>query len=354
MKLKGLFCKKETGIYYYQPPQKKGYRASIISLRTKDKDEAIKKYLEVSQNAQSLIKPAALAFEVERFHKAKTKSKRHTADSSRGSKYVLKLLIDRLGKRKNIASITTADLKKWKDELDANERSSATIRTYFGRLSSFFAWAIKEGVCTSNPVNAIELPKTIASRSERYCTRAEREALLAACPEKRDDLALILHVGFFAGLRVSEIIEMRPDWIDLQSGTLTIQNTPTFTTKDKRHRIIRMSPRLTTFLTEYGMREPFMLRPDKKHGQKITHHKDKKTTAWRYRYDPRRPFKKLAVQCDLPWVSFHTMRHTFATLHALAGTPLTTIAREMGDDERTTYHNYVGHSRHSEHAAAID
>jgi integrase len=118
--------------------------------------------------------------------------------------------------------------------------------------------------------------------------------------------------------------------------------------------VVRLSPRLAAFLSGYGLREPYLLRPDKLPGKKITHRKGERTKAWRYRYDPRRPFKDHVRACGLGWVSFHTMRHTFATLHALAGTPLTTIARELGDDERTTYHNYVGHSRSTSHAAAID
>jgi integrase len=53
-------------------------------------------------------------------------------------------------------------------------------------------------------------------------------------------------------------------------------------------------------------------------------------------------------------VDFHTMRHTFGTLHALAGTPLSTIARELGDQLRVVEKTYIGYTKSDSHSAAAD
>jgi hypothetical protein len=48
------------------------------------------------------------------------------------------------------------------------------------------------------------------------------------------------------------------------------------------------------------------------------------------------------------------MWHTWATLHALAGTPMTTIAKELGEEAETVFRHYVGYQRESSHSAAVD
>jgi len=204
------------------------------------------------------------------------------------------------------------------------------------------------------------MPRTIPTRAEEYCRKAERDRLIETLPENRPDLALVFWLGFFAGLRIREITQARTRWIDLEQGLISVQNSETWTTKDKAHRRIKMSARLQAFLRDYMELWPelkgadssdFLLRPDKKQGKKC---KGRNKRAWRLRYDPRKPFKKHVTEQGLEWVSFHTMRHTWATLHAIAGTPLTTIARELGDDPKTTFDSYIGYTRHNEHSSATD
>jgi integrase len=67
-----------------------------------------------------------------------------------------------------------------------------------------------------------------------------------------------------------------------------------------------------------------------------------------YRYDPRKTLRRIIAASGLPAHAAgpHCWRHTFASLHAAAGTPLTTIARWIGDSERTTYRHYVGLAPH--------
>ena len=83
------------------------------------------------------------------------------------------------------------------------------------------------------------------------------------------------------------------------------------------------------FLSNYGLLEPFMLRPDVKPGKSI------------YRYDFGRPFQRHAAACGLGWVTPHVMRHTFASLLASAGTSIYLIAEWMGDDVKTVQKNYA-------------
>jgi integrase len=72
----------------------------------------------------------------------------------------------------------------------------------------------------------------------------------------------------------------------------------------------------------------------------------------KYRYDFRKPFAdyikgygegkrlgaaKLAPSQDLSWITPHIMRHTFASLHASAGTSIYKIAKWLGDGVQRHY-----------------
>ena len=252
-----------------------------------------------------------------------------------------------------LQTATPTEMRHFKDHLSQSQKP-ATVKSNMGRASGFFTWCIERGYAESNPTKGLKFPRTLPTRRERYCTKVEREKLLLDI--ERDDIAFILWTGFFLGLRIKEIIESRRSWLDMNAGVFNVQNTDTFTTKDKACRQIAVSDRLSDFLAIYlakweGDDSTFLLRPDKKSGKKVAD-PTKKPNRWRY--DPTRPFKAHVGNRGLPWVSFHVLRHTFATLHAIAGTPLTTIARELGDDPLTTYKSYIGYSRDRRHANASD
>ena len=85
---------------------------------------------------------------------------------------------------------------------------------------------------------------------------------------------------------------------------------------------------------QYGLREPFMLHPEKEHGKN------------HYRYDFGRPFHEYMKQQNCPWVTPHIMRHTFASLLAsmdpmLGGPSDFEIATWMGIDLRTYQRTYA-------------
>ncbi len=61
----------------------------------------------------------------------------------------------------------------------------------------------------------------------------------------------------------------------------------------------------------------------------------------RYRYDFRRFFDDYMQEQGAGRVTAHTMRRTFASLHASAGTPLYHIAKWLGDDITTTQNHYA-------------
>src|SRR5207248_8374334 len=99
----------------------------------------------------------------------------------------------------------------------------------------------------------------------RFCTVKERDRLISECTS--DGLKFVLLCGFHAGLRKNEIIEARPFWFDLEAGLLHLRKTPTMNFKDREERTIPFTSQFCAFLKEYGLREPYMLRPEVRHGR---------------------------------------------------------------------------------------
>ncbi len=366
-----------SGIYYYRPPQVKGVRPKPINLRTKDPAEAVEAYYQARETAAETFRRGTLRMEGARFLDEKRREKAHRTASSDQTARILRVATDILGNR-DVSTYTPDDIKKLHRKWLADGLSLATIATYLARLKAFFNWAVTERLTKANPVSGISLPRDLPTRSERYCQRHERDRLIATVPADRPDLALILWLGFFAGLRRSEIDAARRDWIDLDAGVLRVKIERDWAPKSRRGvRTIRLSPRLHAFLSDYlaipwpqpsrrdrqgdgaKLTRPqralidsdFLLRPDKKPGRK---QKTRGKKANRYRYDARAPFEAHCAAQGLDWVGFHTMRHTWATLHALAGTPLSVIAGELGDRLSTVEQHYIGYQRGGSHSAAVD
>lgn len=356
MKLKGLYQKTDTGVWYYQPPMVKGVRPKAISLETKDPEEATEAYFRVSQEARREFSAESVRMEAVRFLRAKLASGRHTVRTSEETEAALDKFIT-LTKNPPIKSVRPSHLIAYRDDMSERNLSPATIKSNMARLSSFFTWAVREGLILDHPCKRVDLPRALPTRTEKYCLKEERDQLIATAPADRIDLQLVLWLGFFAGMRRLEIVEAHRDWIDLAAGVLHIKRTDTYLPKGKRDRMVRISPRLAEFLADYLAAvpavpgSPYLLRPDKLPG-KVTKAKGKR--AWRYRFDPRKAFNSHVAAQGLDWVHFHTMRHTFATLHAIAGTPLSVIAKELGDDPHLVFNTYVGYTRAGDHAGAAD
>jgi len=81
---------------------------------------------------------------------------------------------------------------------------------------------------------------------------------------------------------------------------------------------------------EYGLRSPFLIRPDIKHGKGI------------YRYSFHYPFEIYVRSKGMPWCTPHVMRHTFASLLLIDGRSLFKVAKWMGDSTAVVEKHY-GH-----------
>jgi integrase len=196
-------------------------------------------------------------------------------------------------------------------------------------IRSFFNWCRDvEKTIRDNPCAALRLSVPSSAPRKDFCPPELVARLIAECP--REDLKFVLFCGFHAGLRALEIVEARPFWFDLKACQLHLRKTPTIQFKDREERSIPMTGEFVRFIRdEYGLREPFMLHPENEHGRN------------RYRYDFKRPFAEYMMRQGCPWVTPHTMRHTFASLLASDNHSIFKIAVYLGDGVKVVEKHYA-------------
>jgi len=282
--------------------------------------------------------PGTLLFERERFLKAREGTlSRWTQEND---ECVLRLFAAFMGNETLVSLVTPRRLEQWVAELRKRGKSPATVKTYLLRVNAFFVWLVKEELLPRNPVTSVKVPVVKQTRVDRFCTRDERERLIALCD--REDVLIMLMLGFHAGLRLREMIEARPEWLRFWDGggEICVQSTATFIPKDKEARRIPLNDRLYEFLRARKFDGPFLVRPD------VGHAKHK------YRWEPRKPFGRLVKTAKLEWVGWHTLRHTFATMLVMGGCPIATVAQWLGDGIEVTFKHYVGYAPVREHVNA--
>jgi integrase len=229
-----------------------------------------------------------------------------------------------------VAGFTKHKFEVWMDRLRGDGLSEATVKTYMLRIHAFFAWITKDGGMRRNPMDGIDLPVVRQTRVEKFLTKDERERLISACD--RDDIRLMLMLGFHAGLRLNEMLEARVDWLRFWEGggELVVKATETFKPKDSESRRVPLNDVLYTYLKNITFEGVYLVRDD------VARQKHK------YRWEPRKPFGRVVKAAGLDWVGWHTLRHTYATLLVMGGCPVASVARWLGDGIEVTYKNYVG------------
>lgn len=319
-KVKGIFLR---GKVFWLSCVENGHRIQT-SLQTDDEAEAVRKAIEIRGNPALAIS-FPLRAEVEAFIKYKLFANEYSRNSAESKRHCLIKFADFTNKH-NPDDVTTPDIQRFYESYAGNVADS-TREGYMMTLRSFFNFLRDANKTRQNPVDGVKMVRVDRKGRPEFATHEERDRLIVNAPD--DDLRFILYCGFHGGMRKAEIVEARPEWFNLAAGTVTIGTTATFRPKDREERTVPLTAAFKTFLASYGMRSPFMLRPDVEHG------------SWRYRYDFRKPFDAYMKAQSCERITPHIMRHTFASLLASAGVSIYKIAVWLGDDVRVVQEHYA-------------
>lgn len=190
--------------------------------------------------------------------------------------------------------------------------SAATMARKIATLRSFYKWAERRGLATSNPMTVIRTPRQ-GKRLPKAITIEQVEQLLAA-PDDKDVLGVrdraMLETLYSTGIRVSELVGLEINDLEPSNEAMRIKG------KGKKERIVPLGAHALAAINRYlgvakndqrftaAWAEGRSIRPlfVNKHGGRLSSR------------SVRRKLDKYLKQVGLdPSISPHTLRHSFAT-----------------------------------------
>jgi integrase/recombinase XerD len=208
----------------------------------------------------------------------------------------------------------------------------ASLRRLVGALRSFFAYQAVEGRLTESPAEHLRGPRR-AKRLPRFLTAAEVARLLAApngdsYEDARDRAALELL--YAAGLRVSELLALRPEAANLQEGWVRVLG------KGAKERLVPIHARAVAALKSYLLeRERRFKNPEPEIFLGRSGGRLSRGQFWRRL---RELGRRAGISTPL---HPHLLRHTFATHLLAGGADLRAVQEMLGHADLSTTQIYT-------------
>ena len=233
----------------------------------------------------------------------------------------------------------------WRVQAGARPRSTARQLSSFRR---FFRYLVREGLISEDPTAQIAMPK-IGRSLPKSLTEEEVESLLAA-PVVRDPLGsrdrTMLEVLYATGLRVSELVNLRYEQVNLNQGVIRILG------KGNRERLIPLGDEAVRWLTEFVRvaRDEILL--ERQTDYLFPTRRGDRMTRQAFWHIIKRYARKAGIAKGL---SPHTLRHAFATHLLNHGADLRVVQILLGHSDLSTTQIYTHvasermkdlHSRH--------
>ncbi len=253
--------------------------------------------------------------------------------------YLTRLILwmEKEGIRENLKDINQDVIRAYRVYLANLGLGRRTQGYHVIALRSFLKWLIKNDYSVMAP-DKIDLPK-VEERQVKFLNGEQVDRLLNAPSQdsiqgKRDKA--ILEILFSTGLRVSELVKLNRDKIDMDRREFGIVG------KGGKARVVFLSSRAADWLSKYLNQRDDHFKPlFIRHKGKI----DPTTPDEKTRLTPRsvqRMIKKYSHKMKLPIeVTPHVMRHSFATDLLNAGADIRSVQEMLGHKNISTTQIYT-------------
>ena len=206
--------------------------------------------------------------------------------------------------------------------------SKKTIARHISSLKSFFKYLKKQNIIESNPMNLIKTPK-IDKKLPKFLNYDDLEKILSI-PDTTTFLgkrnALILELLYSTGVRVSELVNIKLNDIDLSEEKILILG------KGNKERYVlfgsKAKEKMLDYLKEKTDDSPYLI--VNRYGNKITDR------------GIRKILDSIILEASLSYkISPHTLRHTFATHMLDSGADIEIVKELLGHESLSTTQIYT-------------
>ena len=204
--------------------------------------------------------------------------------------------------------LSTDTIRKYIIKMRDDNIRSVTIQTYMRSIKVFCRWLYEEGYLEKNISKGIKLPRP-DPKIKQPLSADEVKIILRELYSPRD--RVIFRLMLDAGLRESEVCNLKYDDIDLENNLIRVRNS-----KFNRNRIVPLCPRLKLWVNYYKSGGEYIVLD--KSGNKLKPEAIKQI------------FSKLKKRTGITRVHAHLCRHTFATSYMMGGGNLEKLRVMLG------------------------
>lgn len=195
-------------------------------------------------------------------------------------------------------------------------------------LRGFFKWLCASEICTQNPTLTLEQPK-IPRKLPKVITISEIESILRENLTKIEQLIVELLYG--CGLRVSELVNLKANSIDLNANYLKCSG------KGSKERLVPLGSKAKEALNQYFVQRDFLV---KKHNLDTKNLLISDSGRFLTRQDIYNFIHGQGKKIHKN-ISPHTLRHSFATHLLENGADLRIVQELLGHSDVSTTQLYT-------------
>jgi integrase/recombinase XerD len=187
------------------------------------------------------------------------------------------------------------------------EYASSTVARKVAAIKSFFHYLVDQGLLEDDPTATLDSPK-VRKRLPKAISSEDLERLLAEPANDRSAKGLrdraLLELLYATGLRVTEVVSLDVDDVNLASSTLRLVRS-----RDKGERIVPIHDRAIEPLREYLEQGRIQLLRNAEEPALFLNHRGHRLTRQGLWLIVKHYVREVGIVED---VTPHTLRHTFA------------------------------------------
>jgi integrase len=220
---------------------------------------------------------------------------------------------------KRLTEISSFDLERLKTDLSKNGLAPATIKhilvIFREMFNKAFLWGMYKG---ENPIKGVKMP-TVQNQRQRFLSHEEADLLLTELAGTSKQLHDMTLLSLHCGLRAGEIFNIKGQDLDFENKLINIADP-----KNKEARKAYMTKAIKEMFLEHMPVSPDEHIFKDRNGNKVV----------AISQSFRKVIQELGFNEDITdrrqKITFHSLRHTFASWLALQGEPILTIKELLG------------------------
>lgn len=245
---------------------------------------------------------------------------------------------------KELGQIAPLDLERLKKEMRDAGKAEATVRHALCLVRQVYNKAVVWRLWTGeNPSKGVAFPIPNNAR-QRFLSQDEASRLLETLRQRSLQVARIATMSLYGGLRLGEVLGLSWSNVDLKNGIIMVQDT-----KNYESRPIFITDPIRQIIGELDPGAPDELLFKSKTGNPVQWlSKSFAATVNKLKLNE-------GVSDPRERVTFHTLRHSFASWAVMAGVPLYVVGKTLGHKTltMTARYSHLGPDSHRVAAEAV-